>query len=293
MSEHEAGSSGGGSWSPWAAIAGYSGFEVNDPSGRVALAQIGEKDFAVTTGFRFVDDITLAHYRQRLRNSGVEPDRVDPMLDDARTLNGDEVLTDLASVPRFMAWFEAAYGRHTLAAILHDRLIEDEPNSGALGSDTLADSFFRDMMGVAGVPFFKRWLMWAAVAARTRWAAGGARRASLVVWGVVALAGIAMAVLAGVGVVTDADLPGDWDGPLPWAIGAAVLPFLAGFLWGEQYGAGIVAAAAGLWVIPAAVIVVVGLAVYRLSERVVSVWRPVPTGDRSRRPATPEGSTAR
>ena len=225
-------------WAPWAAIGGYSGFEVDDPAGRVALAQIGVKDFAVTTGFRFVDEVTLDHYRQRLQANEVEPDEADRMLDDARTLSEDEVLTDLASVPRFMAWFEAAYGRHTLAAILHDRLIDDQPNTGALGSDTLADSFFRDMMGVAGVPFFKRWLMWAAVAARTRWVAGGARRVSLVVWGLLALAGIAMAVLALVAALTEAALPWGWNGPLPWAVGAAALPFFAGFLWGKQYGAG-------------------------------------------------------
>ena len=280
MSEGSEPSADGG-WTPWVAIRGYSGFEVHDERGRVAMAQTGLKDFAVTTSFRFADPVTLEHYRDRLRAAGADAAEADRMLDEARTLRQPELATDLASVPRFMAWFESSYGRHTLAAILHDELIDDDPNTGALRSDTLADSFFRDMMGVAGVPFFKRWLMWAAVAARTRWVAGGRRRASLVLWGLLALSGITMAIFALVAAWSDVDLPGGWDGPGPWVAGAVVLPFIAALLWGKQYGAGIVAAAAGLWLVPAAVIVAIGLAVYWLSERVASIIRPVRSGDRT------------
>jgi hypothetical protein len=131
------------------------------------------------------------------------------------------------------------------------------------------------MMGVAGMPFFKRWLMWAAVAARSRWVAKGKRRVSLVVWGLASLIGIAMAVLALLTFFSDVEPPMGWSDPWPWAVGAVVLPFVAAFLWGRQYGAGIVAAAAGLWLIPAAVIVLIGRAVYELSERLASVVRPV------------------
>ena len=255
-------------WTPWAAIDGYSGFEVRDPLGRVAMAQTGTKNFAVTSIFRFDDSGTLDQYRQRLIKGGASTDDADRMLDDARALSATELMTDLASVPRFMAWFEAPYGRHTLAAILHDKLIEDDPNTGALKSDTLADSFFRDMMGIAGVPLFKRWLMWAAVAARSRWVAKGLRRASLVLWGLVALAGQTIAVLAALSIFGDL---GSWDRPALWSITAFGLPLIAALLWGRQYGAGIVAAAAGLWLIPSAVIVAVGLLVYGISERAASV----------------------
>lgn len=255
-------------WIRWAAIDDYSGFEVLDPQGRVGAAQIGEKQFAVSTSFRFADEETLNQYRQRLVDSDIPADQAKRMLDDARTLGKGERTTDLASVPRFMRWFEAPYGRHTLAAVLHDELIQDEPNTGALKSDTLSDSFFRDMMGVAGVKFFKRWLMWAAVAARSRWVARGKRRTSLILWGLLALIGIAAAVAAALAIIADT---GTWDRPGLLALVAAVLPFAAGFLWGKQYGAGIVAAAAGIWLIPAAIFVIAGLAIYEASERVASL----------------------
>ena len=102
----------------------------------------------------------------------------------------EEPETDLASIPTFMRWFVNTYGLHTLAALLHDNLIVDTPNGGALESDTLSDRFFREMMRCCDVKFLKRWIMWAAVAMRTRWAAGGIRRVSVVVWGVLSAAGI-------------------------------------------------------------------------------------------------------
>lgn len=163
-------------WTPWVVTDGYSGFEVDDPLGRASAAQVDLDHFVLTTGVRFVDEPTIAAYRRRLIESGSSSAQATEMVDRARHLGPGEVATDLASVPRFMGWFEAPYGRHTLAAVLHDELIKSTPNRGALGSDTLSDSFFRDMLGVAGVPFFKRWLMWAAVAARTR--LGGQRSPS-------------------------------------------------------------------------------------------------------------------
>ena len=98
------------------------------------------------------------------------------VIEDARTYRFPSDVTDMASIPPFMRWFVNNYGRHSLAAIIHDRLITDgAPNSGVLGSDSLSDCFFREMMGVAGVPWLKRWIMWSAVAMRTRWAARGWR----------------------------------------------------------------------------------------------------------------------
>lgn len=264
-------------WQDWAGVNGYSGFKVADSEGRVTMRQVLESNFAVPTTFAFVDRETIESYRQRLEKAGHAADKARAMLDEARSHSADQLYTDLASVPQFMLWFEPRYGRHTLAAILHDNLIQREPNGGPLGSDTLSDSFFRDMMGVAGMPLFKRWLMWAAVASRSRWAAGGLRRASLLVWAVTALVGVAATFLAIAGAV--ASLGGGFDHPGLALLVAAVLPFPAGLLWGRQYGASLVSAAAGLWLVPAAVFVLIGLGVYRLSEAVadrIAPHRPHP-----------------
>lgn len=71
--------------------------------------------------------------------------------------------TDLASVPGWMTWLVPRYGRHTLPALLHDHLQDAVP---AVSSWT-ADGVFRDSMRATGVPFVRRWVMWAAVAMRT------------------------------------------------------------------------------------------------------------------------------
>ncbi len=259
-------------WQDWAGVDGYSGFKVADPEGRVTMRQVLASNFAVPTTFVFADRETIEVYRQRLEKAGHSTEEALAMLDQARTHTAAQLYTDLASVPQFMLWFEPRYGRHTLAAILHDDLIRPRPNDGPLRSDTLSDSFFRDMMGVAGTPLFKRWLMWAAVASRSRWAAGGLRRVSLLVWAVTAGAGLAATFLAIAGAF--ASLGGGLDRPVLAFVVAAVLPFPAGLLWGRQYGASLVSAAAGLWLVPAAVIVVIGLAVYRLSEAVANRIAP-------------------
>jgi Protein of unknown function (DUF1353) len=261
----------GDGWHEWSGVKGYSGFLVHEPRGRVQMSQNGPKNFAVSTSFAFVDRPTLRRLQARLENLDHSSEEAARMLNEARTLQAVDVDTDLASVPQFMAWFELPYGCHTLAAILHDNLIQDKPNTGPLGSDTLSDSFFRDMMGVAGVPFFKRWLMWAAVASRTRWAARGLRLVSLVVWGAFAVLGLSLGVLALAAAVGDL---GGWDRPGLALTGAVVLPFLAGFLWGRQYGAALVAAAAGLWLVPAAFFTMIGLGFYWLSETLSRLLLP-------------------
>jgi len=279
-------------WTDWVVVNGYSGFRVAAPDGHVTMAQVGLKDFRVATKFVFADGVTLDRLHRSLVARDVASDVAARMVDSARTFEVDREVTDLASVPKFMSWFEMPYGCHTLAAMIHDRLITDgEPNTGALESDALSDAFFRDMLKIAGVPLFKRWLMWAAVALRTRWAAGGWRRATLAVWIVLALLGNVMVYAAiGQGVAGWGELFG-WS-PLQLLAGVVVLPFVAGVLWGRQFGASVVTAAGGAWLLPAAVIVLVGLSCYlifervlslvsrELSDRVGSVWEPpVATGD--------------
>jgi hypothetical protein len=250
-------------WVPWC-VAPQSGFEVRQTRGEVGLIQIDAQEFLVLDEFRFSDPTVVKELTDQLVGLGWSAEDARRAVDDARTITPQrENPSDLASIPQFMRWFENSYGRHTLAAIIHDQLIGDEPNAGALRSDTLSDHFFREMLGSAGVPWLKRWIIWAAVAMRTRWAAGGLRRASLCLWVVLAVTGISSFVWAA-GTVW----PG-WTSPVSaWVLVlvAVLLPFLSAPLWGRQYGASLVAAAAALWVLPAAVLAVVGFAVYQLLE---------------------------
>lgn len=74
-----------------------------------------------------------------------------------------ENITDLASIPPLLMWLVPPYGRHTLAALLHDHLQKDE---GVTSEE--ADDIFRDAMAGTKVPLLRRWLMWAAVKLWTR-----------------------------------------------------------------------------------------------------------------------------
>src|SRR5215813_7388722 len=70
--------------------------------------------------------------------------------------------TDFASVPRVFVWFIPRYGRYTKAAILHDYLCRVAVPAGRI-SRIDADGIFRQAMRELGVPFLRRWIMWAAV----------------------------------------------------------------------------------------------------------------------------------
>lgn len=253
----------GTGWTPWH-VAPNSGFVVDDPAGHVGVIQLDEKNFRVINGFRFDDADIERDLIEKLVATGRSDVDARRAVDDARTFTPrDENPTDMASIPRFMRWFENPYGLHTLAAIIHDELIGDEANGGELGSDTLSDRFFRRMMGAAGVPWLKRWIMWAAVALRSRFAAGGRRRVYLVLWLCLATTGIGSFVVASGTVVFD------WSwAPDAWILFtvALVLPFASAPLWGEQYGAGFVAAIAALWILPPAAFGVIGFGIYKALE---------------------------
>lgn len=70
--------------------------------------------------------------------------------------------TDFASVPRMFVWLLPRYGRYTKAAILHDYLWRVKVPAGELSLRD-ADGIFREAMRLLGVPFLRRWMMWAAV----------------------------------------------------------------------------------------------------------------------------------
>lgn len=95
-------------------------------------------------------------------------------------------ITDFASVPRFLHWKVLPYGAYTRAAVLHDWLLtelaawwDDYRSGGPHGwgnperavelppaNSRDCDGIFRRVMQDLGVPWDKRWTMWAAV----RWA---------------------------------------------------------------------------------------------------------------------------
>jgi hypothetical protein len=251
-------------WTPWR-VAPRSGFEVNDRKGSLGLEQIDRKQFLVSQSFRFTDEgAILDDLRRKLAARSWDTAKIERAINDARTFTpAEENPTDMASIPRYMRWFENTYGLHTPAAILHDQLIRDKPNAGALESDTLADRFFREMMGAAGVKCLKRWIMWAAVALRSRWAAGGRRRAFVCIWIVAAVVGLSSFVTA----LGSAAF--GWGHPIGtgwlWLIGLA-LPFASAPLWGRQYGGSLIAAIAALWILPASILAFVGYALYGVLE---------------------------
>lgn len=259
-------------WTRWC-VAPQSAFEVQDRRGHVGLVQVDDVNFVVTTGFRFADPAVKAMLVEQVERGGPNEQTARAMVEDAATYAiGTEDKTDIASIPRFMRWFENTYGRHTLAAIIHDRLIvSGRPNDGALASDILSDRFFREMMGSAGVPALKRWIMWAAVAMRTRWAARGWRRLTLALWLLLAVSGITLFVAA----IGSALFK--WPHLLaldPWValLIAVVMPFVSAPLWGRQLGASFLAAVAALWILPAAILAVLGYLVYRVLERITKTF---------------------
>jgi hypothetical protein len=77
-------------------------------------------------------------------------------------------ITDFATVPRFLHWLVLPYGAYTRAAVLHDYLIEERinhPDPAMRVTSRDVDGIFRRVMQDLGVPWAKRWVMWAAVRA--------------------------------------------------------------------------------------------------------------------------------
>jgi Protein of unknown function (DUF1353) len=152
--------------------------------------------------------------------------------------------TDLASIPDYLGWFARRFGRHTPAAVVHDVLI---PGAGAPWPPDLpaewrlapadADRLFRQLLSASGVPPVRAALMWAAVAARTRWQSGWWGKLSLVLWGLLAVAGSA-AFVAGLR-----------DGDAALVAASLVAPAVAALLWGREYVAGVVAGYSLWWIV--------------------------------------------
>lgn len=231
-------------------------FVVMDPAtgsasstGAIRLSQVGMNDFVLESAIRYVGGRT-----------GLEDKLGDAVLDDIREVGpGTLPVTDLTSVPQPLRWLVSQYGSHTPAALIHDRLIDPAPPIEGL-TDADADRYFRFMLQDIGVRWLRRWLMWAAVAFRTRWKAGGAVAASVVVWALTSAAGMSLAVVALAG--------RNWT----LLLLAVAAPFASATLWWRQYGAGLVAAIAAPWVLPPTIFGAIGFVLYAGLERVAGLF---------------------
>lgn len=216
--------------------------------GYIRLAQRGRKTFELESTIEYLGETGLEmldlpkESMQTLRK--LTPDDLDE--------------TDLASVPQPMLWWVNTYGVHTPAALIHDRFIGGDLPDGV--TEQHIDRYFRFMLKDAGVRYIKRWIMWSAVALRTRFDSGGLKRLSVVVWAILAIAGI-------VGFIAAVWLSA-------WGVAfllASIAPTLTSVLWGKQYGAGIVASyGAAPWVVPPLIVTVVFLVIYSLAELIVT-----------------------
>lgn len=236
---------------PWAEV-----FRDDDGNAaRIRLEQLAARSFVLESSMRFRAPFPLGDIPDAALHLApadlIPPTGGAPDPDALAT-------TDLASVPGLFRWFLSTYGVHTPAALLHDRLVGGARVAGV--SHTQAGRLFRLMLEALGVPFLRRWLMWAAVAFGTRWRAKGRARLLVGLWAVLALAGMSTFVWAAV--------TGNW---IVAAI-AAVAPVPAAALWGEQYGAGLVGAYSAIWLAPPTVLGAMGYGVYWCIEKVIAVF---------------------
>lgn len=208
------------------------------------LRQVTSSRFEVGAAIRYVGETGLAPERDDLV-------RLLPLDRDRRS--------DLASVPAVLRWFERPHGVHTPAALFHDYLL-GQPEIPAVEADLL----FRNMLVALQVPRVRRNLLWAAVAMRTRWVE---HRASLILWVVLSVLGLLTFVVALVGLVFGGfDLPSWTGGNVVALVVSALAPLPASLLWGGARKAALIAAFAAIWMLPAAAIALLALAVYRVLE---------------------------
>ncbi len=235
-------------------------FEVDgNPDGHLTLVQVNERDFLLRGRLRYLGE------------TGLEDQVSAETLEDIREVGPDTLPgTDLASVPPLLRWLVGTYGAHTPAALIHDRLIRDGRRNAGPVTDAQADRYFRFMLKAVGIPVVLRWIMWTAVALRTRWAAGGRTRLLLAAWVVLASIGLTAVVSAGVDLLFETGTPFGLSGG--WLLLLSVLAIgPASLLWEGQYGAGLVASLVVPWILPPALLAAAGYGVYWTLERVAAI----------------------
>ncbi len=217
--------------------------------GNIRLAQKGRSTFQLESRIEYfgdtgLDALDLSNEAEQLLR------RLDP---------ADLPETDLASIPAPMRWWVNTYGVHTPAALIHDRFIGGELPDGV--TEQHIDRYFRFMLRDAGVLIGKRWIMWSAVALRTRWRSGGIRTWLTALWVVLALAGFTGTVFA--------LLTGHFWMAVVLAFPA---PIIAASLWGHQFGAGLIAAFIVLpWLVIPMVLSVLLLSPFWLLEKMAGL----------------------
>ncbi len=226
---------------PWSWLTATGPFSALNEPGKPAsfvFEQIGDKDFRIPEGLGF---------------------QYNPRGEEAIAVTRDTLpSTDFASIPRYMSWFVSRYGRHTPAALVHDELVTDGMEFEAR---LRADRVFLQMLDDLDVPPVQSRVMWTAVTLATRFRGPLAAKVGVVLWAVLAAAGIGALVW---GLVT----------LTPWLIVAAlVAPAVAALLWGGQRAAGLIAGYALPVIAAPALVSLVGYWIYWAIEKGVKVIR--------------------
>lgn len=208
------------------------------------IAQIGKKDFEVCVPFKY-------------RHPGTNREWTVPASEAYRR-------TDLASVPGFLLWLVPRYGAHTLAALLHDQLVDKDaqPPGGRVEADTI----FRDALGELKVPWIRRWLMWAAVSVGTTWHSGLIGKLRVVAWALAVVPAVAWFWQHFVAART-AIAP--WPDVLVFGDGMSrdlVVVAVASFAFIPRIGLGLLAGAALVFLFIPAIAVLAALVVYGLLD---------------------------
>lgn len=175
-----------------------------------------------------------------------------PAHDTTRPPSDPNNSTDLASVPRYLWWFVASHGRHTLPALLHDQLVDDRKQAPTRDE---ADLVFRYALRESDVSWLRRRLMYIAVALGTIW-----EKSKLLV----ALFSLHLVALP-------ATVAACFLGWVPWWVPVAVA--LAGFGWGLSRWPLMVVAVVLLG--PPTILVWTALFVVWLIELVEQAWQAI------------------
>ncbi len=238
---------------PWA-----SSFEVEgDPQSHIELKQLDGKSFELCSSIIYLGE------------TGLEGSLDEATIDALRSVSPERLPeTDLASVPLPLRWLASNYGVHTPAALIHDWMITSGPPVMEGLTPQYADRYFRYMLKDVGVRWLRRWMMWAAVAMRTRWETGARHRIMLIAWIVAALVGLGAFA---VGILTT---------NLALVVVASIAPFVFACLWGRQYGAGLVASINAVWVLPPTLLGMVGYGIYSALEWIISRFSRRESSDR-------------
>lgn len=215
----------------------------------------------------------------------------------------DRFRTDLASVPWLFTWLVPRTGAHLPAAILHDGLVDPDPSRGVAGPGVdrvTADRVFRDAMADTGTPLVRRWLIWTAVTTwtllrgrGTPWTRARIRWYQVVVVGTLVVIGY----LGYCATVDLFDRTAPLALPLPWMgtrsfaaelvgglAGAAIIPFVLGWLWGRFRVAGWILGIALALLLHVTVVLLLLTAAYRVAEWLAGQLPTTPAGEQSGRP---------